>query len=353
MEIEATSTTNDYHSTGPTGSQRPKKKRIRNWTAEDRAVHREFEKSRREAFSERLMVGYGRAAPIRPSFANRVQELTTLLPMLKDEQRPSKHIIVDASISHHKAQNARYLQATRTIHALMAERDDLLREVNGLRVLCQPGACVPRQVQPIGPAVLEVLADSDELAARPVSSSNRSFPKGPSPNFPHEAFMPGASGSAPAVEQISHPLRSGHPPGPVYTLTDPSWNDPYKHARPPVLPADLTNDAPLLWNQSPDTATTTPSTDMELGYDANASHIVDNAALFWSQHPGGMTTTPPRDHDLLYNTSLPDATGDNAVLWSHNLAINTATPLPNGDPLVAQQIFQSASSFSNPEILSI
>jgi hypothetical protein len=35
---------------------RPKKKRIRNWTAEDRAIHREFEKSRREAFGVRLMV---------------------------------------------------------------------------------------------------------------------------------------------------------------------------------------------------------------------------------------------------------------------------------------------------------
>jgi hypothetical protein len=37
--------------------QKAKKKRIRNWTAEDRALHREFEKSRREAFSESLMVG--------------------------------------------------------------------------------------------------------------------------------------------------------------------------------------------------------------------------------------------------------------------------------------------------------
>lgn len=302
MEIEAT-TTNDYHSTGPTGSQRPKKKRIRNWTAEDRAVHRDFEKSRREAFSERLMVGCGRAAPIWPSFADRVQELTKLLPMLKDEQRPSKRIIVDESISHHKAQNARYLQATRTIHALMAERDDLLREVNGLRVLCKPDACVPRQVQPIDPAVREMLADSDELATRPVSSSSGSFLRGPSPTMLHEAFMPGASCSAPAVEQISRPLRSDHFPAPVYTMTDPSWNDAHKHARPPVLPADPTNDAPLLWNQSPGTAKTTPPTDMELGYNANASHVVDNAALFWSQHPGGMTTTPPGDHDLLYNQS--------------------------------------------------
>lgn len=38
-------------------TQATKKKRIRNWTAEDRALHREFEKSRREAFSESLMVG--------------------------------------------------------------------------------------------------------------------------------------------------------------------------------------------------------------------------------------------------------------------------------------------------------
>jgi len=33
-----------------------KKKRIRNWTADDRAVHRVFERSRREAFKERLQV---------------------------------------------------------------------------------------------------------------------------------------------------------------------------------------------------------------------------------------------------------------------------------------------------------
>lgn len=38
------------------GPHKTKKKRVRNWTAEDRAVHREFEKSRREAFTERLMV---------------------------------------------------------------------------------------------------------------------------------------------------------------------------------------------------------------------------------------------------------------------------------------------------------
>lgn len=35
---------------------RKRKKRVRNWTAEDRARHRVFERSRREAFNERLTV---------------------------------------------------------------------------------------------------------------------------------------------------------------------------------------------------------------------------------------------------------------------------------------------------------
>lgn len=38
------------------GQQRKRKKRVRNWTAEDRARHRIFERSRREAFNERLNV---------------------------------------------------------------------------------------------------------------------------------------------------------------------------------------------------------------------------------------------------------------------------------------------------------
>lgn len=38
---------------------RNKKKRIRHWTAEERAAHRVFERSRREAFKERLLVSGG------------------------------------------------------------------------------------------------------------------------------------------------------------------------------------------------------------------------------------------------------------------------------------------------------
>lgn len=39
--------------------QRSRKKRVRNWTADDRAAHRVFEKSRREAFRDRLTVCMG------------------------------------------------------------------------------------------------------------------------------------------------------------------------------------------------------------------------------------------------------------------------------------------------------
>lgn len=51
----------------PTHSQsngiKKTKRRIRNWTAEDRAAHRVFEKSRREAFNGRILVGLGRKPP--------------------------------------------------------------------------------------------------------------------------------------------------------------------------------------------------------------------------------------------------------------------------------------------------
>jgi hypothetical protein len=42
---------------GPNGaSTKPPKKRVRNFTADDRAAHRIFEKKRRELFRERLNV---------------------------------------------------------------------------------------------------------------------------------------------------------------------------------------------------------------------------------------------------------------------------------------------------------
>ncbi|KAI0007422.1 hypothetical protein F4779DRAFT_619583 [Xylariaceae sp. FL0662B] len=100
-----------------TPKPRPRKKRVRNFTADDRAAHRVFEKSRREAFKERLTV------------------LASLLPDLQDTdpQRLSKHVVVDESISYLKSQRSEYQAVTQRLRAVTSERDQLLTEVNHWR----------------------------------------------------------------------------------------------------------------------------------------------------------------------------------------------------------------------------
>lgn len=51
----------------PSSPDRNKKKRIRNWTADDRAAHRVFERSRREAFKERLTVSLDSVSLVCPA----------------------------------------------------------------------------------------------------------------------------------------------------------------------------------------------------------------------------------------------------------------------------------------------
>ncbi|CAM1503320.1 Fc.00g080960.m01.CDS01 [Cosmosporella sp. VM-42] len=93
------------------------KKRVRNFTADDRAAHRLFEKGRREAFKERL------------------NELATHLPNLSDTepQRLSKHVVINESIARHKLLHSTCVDALDSIRALMQERDELLAEVNTWR----------------------------------------------------------------------------------------------------------------------------------------------------------------------------------------------------------------------------
>lgn len=52
-ELPAVGPSSNGSDASPTGKR---KKRVRAWTASDRAKHRVFEKGRREAFNERLMV---------------------------------------------------------------------------------------------------------------------------------------------------------------------------------------------------------------------------------------------------------------------------------------------------------
>ncbi|KAL7782023.1 hypothetical protein V8C37DRAFT_398057 [Trichoderma ceciliae] len=97
---------------------RNKKKRIRNWTADDRAAHRVFERSRREAFKERLTT------------------LAGLIPSLRstDPNRLSKHVVIDQSVALHMAEQQKIAEFLQRIDRLVAERDDLLSEVNTWRL---------------------------------------------------------------------------------------------------------------------------------------------------------------------------------------------------------------------------
>ncbi|KAJ5525164.1 hypothetical protein N7494_011814 [Penicillium frequentans] len=322
---------------------RPKKKRIRNWTAEDRAIHREFEKSRREAFGVRLM------------------ELTKLLPMLREETRPSKHIIVDASISHHKAQQRRCDQATSAVKALLAERDDLLKEINGLRSLCQPGTSVPRQARPIDPAVLEILRESDQSDASQTWSPTRTPSTGAqldqtsSSSFPPvpSLLVPGEGPSqVPAVHEQNIPQNSPT----AFNLTEWAWSGP--QAPVAAVPSDRIADPASLWSQPPGISIATRPKDMDPRYNNGSSYLVRDSASFWTQHPGVLTTTtpkdPPQSTDFQYDIASSVLPVDDPLLWPPNIGITPMPATENMHSISSGQAFQIANPLlSNSETLSI
>ncbi|EHK20514.1 uncharacterized protein TRIVIDRAFT_223832 [Trichoderma virens Gv29-8] len=125
----------------PSSPDRNKKKRIRNWTADDRAAHRVFERSRREAFKERLTT------------------LASLIPSLRstDPNRLSKHVVIDQSVALHKAEQKEIAESLQRINRLVAERDDLLSELNTWRLNAGLEA---RQVR--------VTADDSETTSVPI-----------------------------------------------------------------------------------------------------------------------------------------------------------------------------------------
>ncbi|KAI0114467.1 hypothetical protein GGR51DRAFT_446519 [Nemania sp. FL0031] len=100
-----------------TNARRVKKKRVRIFTEDDRAAHRIFEKSRREAFKEALT------------------NLASLLPALADTepQRLSKHVVVDESIAFIRSQHEQIRTATEHLETVRTERDELLAELNHWR----------------------------------------------------------------------------------------------------------------------------------------------------------------------------------------------------------------------------
>ncbi|KAL5601436.1 hypothetical protein BROUX41_002577 [Berkeleyomyces rouxiae] len=91
-----------------------KRKRVRKFTPEERLAHRNFEKSRREAFKFNL----GTLASLLPKVA------------LTETKRLSKHVVTTESSRQHRIANARCRQALASTRKLLAERDNLLKELN-------------------------------------------------------------------------------------------------------------------------------------------------------------------------------------------------------------------------------
>ncbi|KAF2260864.1 hypothetical protein CC78DRAFT_471869, partial [Lojkania enalia] len=108
-----------------------KKKRTRVWTSEDRAAHRVFEKSRREAFNDSLI------------------DLARRVPSLAGTRRLNKHLIVNHSIARLHSQRQLCLSAANELSHLIHERDELLAEVNQWRS-ASGAPFTPRQARPVG-----------------------------------------------------------------------------------------------------------------------------------------------------------------------------------------------------------
>ncbi|KAJ5611013.1 hypothetical protein N7510_007732 [Penicillium lagena] len=330
-----------------TGPSKAKKKRIRNWTAEDRAVHRQFEKSRREAFSERLL------------------ELVRLIPILKEETRPSKHIIIDASISYHKTQQSRCSRATETINALIAERNDLLQEVNALRALYRSGACEPRQARPLNPTVQDMLAHNDmglvsdpagDITSNTMNRQLDSLPQAPLPRksspltrqqarLPTPAAGPHESGvSATPADPV---LLSLSPGINIQSPGDWAWVSSGNPSHPILAHSNLPGDTAPLWNQIPDISSTTPPKDATMDFDHNPSHLIDDTALFWTQYPSILTTTSPLENRLRDDTNQSNIEYDSTFDWHHNP--NT----PNTTPLNAHGFLHQSGNQFPPNIESL
>lgn len=277
----------------------------------------------------------------------------TLLPALKTEQRPSKHIIVEASIAQHKAQQTRNLQVAHAIQALMVEREDLLREVNSLRATCQPGPCVPRQAQPIDPVVLAMLAGRNEPATDPVTRFDQ-LPDLPLHLNIHETnLMPVSSGaSVPKNRSHSHPLSHDNPSVSPPDGTDWTWSAQEKPPQATGLSTAVSQEVSLLWNQSPDPLTTTPPRDVDSRYDTNPTRLVDDAAQFWFQHPGVLMNTPPQHRDLPFSTNSPRLPSDPAMMWPTNPTVPTTKPI-NDAITMPHGVFESENPSPNHESLPL
>lgn len=268
---------------------------------------------------------------------------------------------MDASISHHKAQQARCDQATSAVKALLAERDDLLREVNGLRSLCQPGTSVPRQARPIDPAVLEFLGESDQSNASQTWSPARTPSTGAqldqisSSSFPPLPSLL-VSGEGPSQVPAHHEQNALQNSPTAYTLTEWAWSGPQAPAA--AVPSHTIADPASTWSQPPGISIVTRPKNMDPRYNNGSSYLVRDSASFWTQHPGVLTPTPPKDPpqntDFQYDISCSVLPVDDSLLWPPNIGISPMPATENMHSISSGQTFQIANPLlSNSETLSI
>ncbi|KAF9870710.1 hypothetical protein CkaCkLH20_11812 [Colletotrichum karsti] len=154
MNTTAQGTATSDHPTATASERVPgrkgPKKRVRNFTADDRAAHRIFERGRREAFKVQLI------------------ELAANLPALADTdpQRLSKHVVVTESLARLRLLENRCIDALRGVESLMQERDELLAEVNNWRRARGGGSLrQPRRVVANVDGLVETEKDTQRRAA--------------------------------------------------------------------------------------------------------------------------------------------------------------------------------------------
>jgi hypothetical protein len=104
------------------------------WTEDDRAKHRVFEKGRREAFSDSLLVS-DMSYTSKLYWLRVIQALARFLPSLTSvkESKLSKHTIVDESLKYHEVQKTKLEDLQKAVDNLQAEKEALLTELSGWR----------------------------------------------------------------------------------------------------------------------------------------------------------------------------------------------------------------------------
>lgn len=241
---------------------------------------------------------------------------------------------------------------------MIAERDELLREINHLRDICHHGSCVPRQARPIDPAVLAMLAGSNIQTAEQVVPDgvsghtpqiiNRSLAVSPPDEFLLAVAEESLVDSSTVVQQseLSQPSNT-HTQVDLSKGSDqvnfPQWDwaelNLNTTSQEMVFSPTAINGTTIPWDPTHHIPVATPPHDVESKYTTDP-FCVDDSARFWTQPSGGVNTTPPSDNVLSAGLDL-------STMWHPSLF------LQGTEGMDTIQINNSANLFNlDPESLS-